>query len=131
MGTAETSAASRAALPAADHYWLCLGDFGDLGVIRSVADFQVLDASAGPRLRTVSMWRKSTRELRNCLTIRSRGLPQDTSPAKQKTPVPIVIREPEFFYLAVTVGFEPTLAFTPNNISSVAPSAARTRHQPQ
>lgn len=32
--------------------------------------------------------------------------------------------------LAVTVGFEPTLAFTPNNISSVAPSAARTRHQP-
>jgi hypothetical protein len=31
----------------------------------------------------------------------------------------------------VTVGFEPTLAFTPNNISSVAPSAARTRHQPQ
>ena len=34
-------------------------------------------------------------------------------------------------YLAVTVGFEPTLAFTPNNISSVAPSAARTRHQPE
>jgi hypothetical protein len=32
--------------------------------------------------------------------------------------------------LAVTVGFEPTLALTPNNISSVAPSAARTRHQP-
>ena len=33
-------------------------------------------------------------------------------------------------YVAVTVGFEPTLALTPNNISSVAPSAARTRHQP-
>ena len=31
--------------------------------------------------------------------------------------------------VAVTVGFEPTLAFTPNNISSVAPSAARTRHR--
>ncbi len=40
-------------------------------------------------------------------------------------------REAGPFYLAVTVGFEPTLAFTPNNISSVAPSAARTRHQPQ
>ena len=31
--------------------------------------------------------------------------------------------------LAVTVGFEPTLGSHLNNISSVAPSAARTRHQ--
>jgi hypothetical protein len=44
---------------------------------------------------------------------------------------PLFRREAGPFVLAVTVGFEPTLAFTPNNISSVAPSAARTRHQPQ
>ena len=50
---------------------------------------------------------------------------------KKKALLPLVLREGEPFYLAVTVGFEPTLAFTPNNISSVAPSAARTRHQPQ
>ena len=31
--------------------------------------------------------------------------------------------------VAVTVGFEPTLALTPNIISSDAPSAARTHHQ--
>ena len=31
--------------------------------------------------------------------------------------------------LAVTVGFEPTSGSHLNNISSVAPSAARTRHQ--
>ena len=31
--------------------------------------------------------------------------------------------------LAVAVGFEPTVGVTPHNISSVAPSAARTRHR--
>ena len=31
--------------------------------------------------------------------------------------------------LAVAVGFEPTVGLTPHNISSVAPSAARTRHR--
>ena len=31
--------------------------------------------------------------------------------------------------VAVTEGFEPSLALTPNIISSDAPSAARTRHQ--
>ena len=51
--------------------------------------------------------------------------------AKKKAPIPSVTRESEPSSSAVTVGFEPTLAFTPNNISSVAPSAARTRHQPQ
>jgi site-specific recombinase XerD len=40
-------------------------------------------------------------------------------------------REVGPFSSAVTVGFEPTLALTPNNISSVAPSAARTRHHPE
>ena len=32
-------------------------------------------------------------------------------------------------YLAVTVGFEPTVGVNLHNISSVAPSAARTRHR--
>jgi hypothetical protein len=34
MDTAE------AAFSTADHYWLCLHDFGDLGVIRSLFDFE-------------------------------------------------------------------------------------------
>ena len=49
--------------------------------------------------------------------------------AKQKALPSSVLRKAGPRYVAVTVGFEPTLAFTPNNISSVAPSAARTRHQ--
>jgi hypothetical protein len=58
------------------------------------------------------------------------ALPQDPIRTKQKALLPFVTREVGPFSLAVTVGFEPTLALTPNNISSVAPSAARTRHQP-
>lgn len=51
---------------------------------------------------------------------------------KNKTPASLMNRGKQGFrYVAVTVGFEPTLALTPNNISSVAPSAARTRHQPE
>ena len=50
---------------------------------------------------------------------------------KQKALLPFVYTGSRAFLIAVTVGFEPTLAFTPNNISSVAPSAARTRHQPE
>jgi hypothetical protein len=51
--------------------------------------------------------------------------------AKQKAPGSLIDTGNQGpFLLAVTVGFEPTLALTPNNISSVAPSAARTRHQP-
>ena len=51
-------------------------------------------------------------------------------PDQSKRPrIPHKQREAGPFNVAVTVGFEPTLAFTPNNISSVAPSAARTRHQ--
>ncbi len=51
--------------------------------------------------------------------------------AKQKAPASLVNKGKQGpRCVAVTVGFEPTLALTPNNISSVAPSAARTRHQP-
>jgi hypothetical protein len=57
---------------------------------------------------------------------------KDLMRAKQKARAfPLFARKTRAFQLAVTVGFEPTLAFTPNNISSVAPSAARTRHQPE
>ena len=54
----------------------------------------------------------------------------DAQSDQSKRPrIPHKQREAGPFNVAVTVGFEPTLAFTPNNISSVAPSAARTRHQ--
>ena len=33
------------------------------------------------------------------------------------------------FFVAVPVGFEPTVGFHPHNFSRVAPSAARTRHR--
>ena len=59
------------------------------------------------------------------------ALPLAFSRQNKRPCFPLFIREAGPSHLAVTVGFEPTLALTPNNISSVAPSAARTRHQPE
>lgn len=61
---------------------------------------------------------------------RRRRTSQPTAEDNGKTPDKLSLAGGSNLYLlAVTVGFEPTLAVTPNNISSVAPSAARTRHQ--
>ena len=48
---------------------------------------------------------------------------------EQKTRRVLKFLRPDGFSYAVVEGFEPSLAVTPNIISSDAPSAARTHHQ--
>jgi site-specific DNA recombinase len=56
--------------------------------------------------------------------------PMPSPEETERTPGELLLTEgSNVTQLAVAVGFEPTVGLTPHNISSVAPSAARTRHR--
>ena len=86
--------------------------------------------SVGPASLSVRERRETGANVSCCGEILLSGFCHGALFRHRKRPcIPLFIRETGPSSNAVTVGFEPTLAFTPNNISSVAPSAARTRHQ--